>query len=198
MSSSPTYSPLRSAHVFCPLSSHSNVGAIAGGVIGGVCGFLAALALVGLYMWRRRRAHPKVLPVDLLQGPSEEGGGEQLPRYYEPEPFVLPEPSATSAPSEHPMSERRSSAGFLGAAARPGTPSAASTGRTGKSAAPPSLRPVNVVQHEDAGPPPEDEQEQEPETVELPPAYTNLKSGPPPPADDDESPPPPPGETARA
>lgn len=167
-----------------------------------MCGFLAALALVGLYMWRRRRTHPKALPVDLLQGPSDDGGaGEQLPRYYEPEPFVLPEPSATSAPSDHPMSERRSSAGFLGVAGRPGTPSATSTRRTGKSAAPPSLRPVNIVQHEDAGPPPEDDQEQELETVELPPAYTNLKRGPPPPADDDEQdppPPPPPEETARA
>lgn len=172
-----------------------------------MCGFLAALALVGLLMWRRRRrrgAHPKGLPVDLLQGPSDEGGSgssERLPRYYEPEPFMLPEPSATSAPSEYPMSERRSSAGFLGAAGRPGTPSATSTGRTGrtgKSGMPPSLRPVNIVQHEDAGPPPE-ELEEEPETVELPPAYTNLKRGPPPPADDDEqSPAPPAEETARA
>jgi hypothetical protein len=39
---------------------------------------------------------------------------------------------------------------------------------------PPSLRPVNVIQHEDAGPSlPADNQEAE--TVELPPAYTNIR-----------------------
>ncbi|KZT69906.1 hypothetical protein DAEQUDRAFT_725867 [Daedalea quercina L-15889] len=160
-------------------SSHTNVGAIVGGVIGGVCGFLAALALVGLVIWRRRRTHPKARPVDLLNGPSEEdggnenSGGEQLPRYYEPEPFVLPEPYTPSVPT---MSEVGGTAVAGAAARRPGTPSAMSTTNTRKSAAPPSLRPVNIVQHEDAGPPEEQvQEEQEPETVELPPAYTNLK-----------------------
>ena len=38
-----------------------------------------------------------------------------------------------------------------------------------------SFRPVNVIQHEDAGPslPAENT---EPETVELPPAYTNIRN----------------------
>lgn len=183
---------------FCSVSpgnaSHSNIGAIVGGAVGGVCGFLAVLSLGGLYLWRRRRAHLKAHPIDLLRSPSDEGGGEQLPLYYKPDPFVLPQTSATSTPSNHTMSERtgNSSADFL-MAGRPETPSAASSGRTGKSAAPPSLVPVNFVQHEDAGPPPEDEPEQEPETVELPPAYANLKRAPLPPADDDESPPTPGG-----
>jgi hypothetical protein len=38
-----------------------------------------------------------------------------------------------------------------------------------------SLRPVNIVQHEDAGPTPKESNENEAETVELPPAYTNLR-----------------------
>ncbi|KAH9836401.1 uncharacterized protein C8Q71DRAFT_762417 [Rhodofomes roseus] len=171
-------------------SGHSNTGAIVGGVVGGVVGFLLALALVGLLLWRRRRNQPKARRVDLLQANSDEdgvgvgvgvGGGDQLPRYYEPEPFLLPEPEPSVTTQQ--MSEfgggRRASgstAGFLAAGAgRPGTPS--STTRTGKSAAQPSLRPVNIVQHEDAGPPPgEDDEDEEPETVELPPAYTNLKN----------------------
>ena len=39
-------------------------------------------------------------------GASDEGGGEQLPLYYKPDPFVLPQTSATSTPSNHSMSER--------------------------------------------------------------------------------------------
>lgn len=48
-----------------------------------------------------------------------------------------------------------------------------------KGGAPPVLRPVNIIQHEDAGAPPEresnDAEGEEPETVELPPAYTNIR-----------------------
>jgi len=41
-------------------------------------------------------------------------------------------------------------------------------------------RAVNIIQHEDAGAPPamEDGEGEEPETVELPPAYTNLRPTP--------------------
>ncbi|KAH7925072.1 hypothetical protein BV22DRAFT_1011908 [Leucogyrophana mollusca] len=53
-----------------------------------------------------------------------------------------------------------------------------STGITSsrKSAMPRQLRPVNIIQHDDAGvPAEEDESGQQPETIELPPAYTNLR-----------------------
>ena len=56
-----------------------------------------------------------------------------------------------------------------------GTTSAMGTSSSRKSPAPPVMRPVNIIQHEDAGlPPPAGEEE--PETVELPPAYTNIRS----------------------
>lgn len=45
-----------------------------------------------------------------------------------------------------------------------------------KSPAPPSFRPVNIVQHEDAGP--SEAGGGDLETIELPPAYTNLRVGP--------------------
>ena len=63
---------------------------------------------------------------------------------------------------------------------RPSTPQTSMTTGTStsmgmrKSPAPPVMRPVNIIQHEDAGAPPMDDG-QEPETVELPPAYTNLR-----------------------
>jgi hypothetical protein len=41
-----------------------------------------------------------------------------------------------------------------------------------KSPMPPSLRPVNIIQHDDAGTVADDN---EAETVELPPAYTNIR-----------------------
>ena len=44
-----------------------------------------------------------------------------------------------------------------------------------KSPAPPSFRPVNIVQHEDAGP--SEAGQPDLETIELPPAYTNLRIG---------------------
>lgn len=64
---------------------------------------------------------------------------------------------------------------------RPGTPGTSvsnTTGYTRKSAAPPQMRPVNIIQHDDAGIAPQegDEDAEEAETVELPPAYTNLKT----------------------
>ncbi|KAJ3519860.1 hypothetical protein NMY22_g13012 [Coprinellus aureogranulatus] len=47
------------------------------------------------------------------------------------------------------------------------------------------MRPVNIIQHDDAGPslPPAGPGEEEAETIELPPAYTALRGpDPPPPA----------------
>lgn len=37
------------------------------------------------------------------------------------------------------------------------------------------MRPVNIIQHDDAGDAPEDEGH---ETIELPPAYNNIRKGP--------------------
>lgn len=41
---------------------------------------------------------------------------------------------------------------------------------------PPAFRPVNIIQHDDAGP--QEGQGIEPETIELPPAYNKIKSVP--------------------
>jgi hypothetical protein len=60
---------------------------------------------------------------------------------------------------------------------RPQTPMSATSATTAtrKSAAPPQLRPVNIIQHDDAGPSEGPIGQGEPETIELPPAYTNLR-----------------------
>ena len=181
------------------------MGAIVGGVIGGVVGAIA-VALVIFFFIRRKRFHQsqKERPVDLLQDQDDNAGGDnRLPEYYQPEPFILPDPTLASAyeGSQHggthprPSGERRQSylssstsdAGGPGLLRAAGTSAPSSSTR--KSPAPPVFRPVNIIQHDDAGP---SEEPPEPETIELPPAYTNIKprTGPPPSsvaADDGES-----------
>lgn len=173
--------------------SHSNVGAIVGGTVGGVVG-LAALILA-LIFWRRRsnfHKQQKDGPVDLLREGDDDDHHEagQLPRYYEPEPFMVPDPtvasssagdpsmSAYNAPSAslRPSGERRASHYSGTEAGRSATPDGVSAGGSTymrKSPLPPVFRPVNIVQHEDAGP---GEDEEHAETIELPPAYTNIKT----------------------
>ena len=156
------------------------------------------MILVILWMfWRwRRQQKLKARPVDLLQ--DQDGEGEHdptLPQYYRPEPFVLPDPTISSSsglagpetamasglrPSiDHRLSQYSTTTGenglVLGSASRSGTPDASSSQWTRKSPAPPSFRPVNIVQHEDAGPSEVDVSQTEAETIELPPAYTNIR-----------------------
>jgi hypothetical protein len=161
------------------LLSSTNVGAIVGGVIGGVAG-IVIIILVALFFFRRQRQRQsgKERPVDLLQGDElgedNQGARPELPQYYQPEPFIVPDPTIAGSEDgdqahNRPLSMMTSSAGhdgFLGAAAP--TMTGSSSGR--KSAAGPrQFRAVNVIQHDDAGPS-EQPKEDEVETVELPPA----------------------------
>lgn len=163
---------------------------VLGGVIGGVAG-VALIGLIVFFLLRRRRTRKRKVgePVDLLEGRGDGSatGHEDVPQQYLPEPYHIP-PSGASAPSEMTETE----AGLRPLAARDRRVSQLSEttqtrnssdetstvpGRTtmtsAKTAAgPPLLRAVNVVQHEDAGP---SEGQQEEETVELPPAYTNIR-----------------------
>jgi hypothetical protein len=59
---------------------------------------------------------------------------------------------------------------------RPLTPASATTATTRKTAPMPQLRPVNIIQHDDAGPSEGPASPGEPETIELPPAYTHIRS----------------------
>lgn len=80
---------------------------------------------------------------------------------------------------DHRMSGYSLSTGTEGEHLRPSTPQTATTsagtsaGTSRKGAAPPVFRPVNIIQHEDAGTTVDGEDDAE--TVELPPAYTNIR-----------------------
>lgn len=119
--------------------------------------------------------------MDLLHGDQEDGPGRgDLPQFYQPEPFVVPDPTVQSSSHGH-MSEGERRASLQTSTTtdllRSGTPdahgpmSSGSSNNTRKSpAGPAQLRPVNIIQHDDGGP------EGEPaETIELPPAYTNIR-----------------------
>ncbi|GBE88599.1 hypothetical protein BKA93DRAFT_819466 [Sparassis latifolia] len=187
--------------------SHNHTGAIVGGVIGGIAGVVLILAALWFFHRRQQTQQTqKERSVDLLQDHDHDQDQDdgQLPQYYRPEPFLLPEPTIISSAGafedgdeatsmsggargsmdRRPMrlsqtTMSMSEAGLL----RPATPSASATTNTRKTPHPPTLRPVNIIQHDDAGPPPPpgEQHAEEPETIELPPAYTNIRRAQPPP-----------------
>ena len=153
-----------------PIIYFSFSGGVAGGAI------LISTVLVTLWYVRRRpyTALSKERPVNVLQDDEDgEGEGHDLPHYYAPEPFLVPDPSirgTSEAASTHDRPLSMST--FTADGQRPQTPTTTTTTR--KSAGFPQLRPVNVVQHDDAGPS-VDLLGQSEETIELPPAYTNIR-----------------------
>lgn len=153
-----------------------------------MAGLLIIAFLVLFWLRRRRNQQARKDRPSLFIDHDDEAPTSQLPRdelpvYYEPEPFTASEPTehaSTHRPStafdrsERPISQ---SLTYLSDPHRAATPDGTGTGYSRKSPLPPSLRPVNVIQHEDAGPSvPADNTE--PETVELPPAYTNIRKTP--------------------
>jgi len=164
-------------------NSGPNIGAIVGGVIGGIA-FIAICGIVLFVLLRRRRSRRRFdeQPVDLLGGrdQGQAGADAPVPQQYVPEPYHIPadqRPDMSETSDGNNLGPGALSGGSRRLSGITSTESSgplSGTSNTTKSGAPPSLRPVNIVQHEDAGPS-EGHGQQEPETVELPPAYTNLR-----------------------
>ncbi len=120
----------------------------------------------------------KQRPVNVIQD-EEDGNGENhwhnLPHYYAPEPFLLPDPTVRGM-SEAVFAQDRplsiSGTGMVGVQC-PQTPTTTTTTR--KSAASSHFRPVNIIQHDDADLNEGSSGEGEPETIELPPAYSKVR-----------------------
>ncbi|KAG5340365.1 hypothetical protein E4T56_gene11564 [Termitomyces sp. T112] len=171
----------------------TNVGAIVGGVVGGVIG-LAAIGLFFLFFVRRSRTerNREKQPVNLLnvdegdEAPVGSAGGNsrnELPEYYRPEPFTVPDPTIASTYDEDfggTNSEGRPLSGYT-STSRSGTPDilssygGGSTTTNGRKGQLRQMRPINIIQHDDAGPSMPPRPDDEVETVELPPAYTNIR-----------------------
>ena len=150
-----------------------------GGVIGGIVVVALAAALFALYLLRKRKysAISTARPVNVLQD-DEDGNGSQhdLPQYFTPEPYLVPDPTVGGT-SDAASTQNRPLSMTTADIQRPQTPVSATSATTAtrKSAAPPQLRPVNIIQHDDAGPSEGPISQGEPETIELPPAYTNIR-----------------------
>ncbi|TFK26517.1 hypothetical protein FA15DRAFT_679586 [Coprinopsis marcescibilis] len=174
----------------------TNTGAIVGGVVGGVV-FLVSFILVLFFLNKRskQRQRAREKPVDLLnEGEDEDGDGgnresrNDLPQFYRPEPFTVPDPSLRNSAGEDD-SARPLSGTATSFYTRSGTPDGSAalgygagllTGGPAGAGAPRVMRPVNIIQHDDAGPslPPPAAGDDEQETIELPPAYTAIKATP--------------------
>ncbi|KAF7325901.1 hypothetical protein MKEN_00440900 [Mycena kentingensis (nom. inval.)] len=167
-------------------SNHeTNVAAIAGGTVAGVV-VLIVIGLIALFFMRRRRLRNeeknKVRP-DLLQ--TDDGDEapaatrNELPQYYQPQPYLM----AESTVGRSSMDERTDTDGrplstlMSDTASRSETPDPSSMSTSTRKTGPMrQMKPVNIIQHADAGPSmPPATAEEEPETVELPPAYTNIR-----------------------
>ena len=129
------------------------------------------------FWFARRRSYSALSqrrPVNVLEDDEDENEeGRELPQHYVLEPYLVPDPTIggmSEATSTHdiPLSMSTITADVQRLQA-PMTPMMT----THKSAAPPQLRPVNIIQHEDAGHS-EGLLDAKPETIELPPAYPNI------------------------
>jgi hypothetical protein len=167
----------------------SNTGAIVGGVVGGVVA-LIAIVLACLFYLRRKRLNATgktYSSVDRFHVDNEDGTPNEgdLPQFYQPEPFMVPDPTVASS-NGHERNEsfdRRQSSQTATSTDFPrgGTPDPHGLGAAGTTSGstqtrksplgPAQLRPVNIIQHDDAG----DGGEEEQETIELPPAYTHIR-----------------------
>jgi hypothetical protein len=143
-----------------------------GGIVGGAVFFLS-IALVVFFFLRRRlySTISKERPVNVLQDHEDgDGSNHDLPMHYAPEPFLVPNPTITGTSEAAFTQERRLSMATTDAG-RPQTPVTATSTATRKSAAPPQSPPVNIIQHDDAGP---SEDPASYVTIELPPTYSKL------------------------
>jgi hypothetical protein len=144
-------------------------------VVGAVIFLVSAGLLASWFVLKRSHyASSQRRAVNLLQ--DDEDVAEEyhgLPQHYAPEPFIVPDP-ATSGTSEVASTHNRpfSVPTFTEYIQRPPiamSPTRATTTRR-KTASFSQLRTVSIIQHNDAGP-----GHDEPETIELPPAYSNIR-----------------------
>lgn len=145
-------------------------------MVGAAILFISAGSLA-FWFFRRRpySALSQQRPVNVLQDDDDRNEDHDLPQYYAPEPYLVPDPtirgtSEAASTQDRPLSMSTVTADVQ----RPLTPMTTTTTTNRKSAAIPQLRPVNIIQHDDAGPS-EYSGQPEPETIELPPAYTNIR-----------------------
>ena len=149
---------------------------LSGGVVG-----TAIILVSAFWFFIRRRPYFAVSqerPVNVLQD-DEDRIGEyhwlSLSQNYVAEPFLVSDPTTRGMPEPASTHDRPLSKSTLTAdGQRPQTPTTPMT-TSSKSASFPPLRPVNIIQHDDASPGEDLSGQAGPETIELPPAYSSYR-----------------------
>ena len=156
-------------------SSHPSPSQTVGIVVGVSIILIAAFFLVA--RWRNRRSK------HLDNSASDEGDWQPrsgthrygVPSIYQPEPFLL---SELSSPGFETSSFGMYSDSVDDWPRRISSDMSPGSAGSRKSGVPPRpTRPVNIIEHDDAGPSqPILRADEEPETIELPPAYSKIRS----------------------
>ncbi|KAF8066477.1 hypothetical protein FPV67DRAFT_1417268 [Lyophyllum atratum] len=170
-----------------------NIGAIVGGVVGGVSLVIMVVLLILLNRRSRNHKKPKIdlIDSDIGHETYRDAQGKiesTFPGRYLPVPFSLPPSTVASTYSGEfsdvgPGSDRpfsghtmTSRSGTLEYANTDGSSSLSGTGRKGLLRQMRSVNtPVNIIQHDDAGPSKRPTDRRDVQTIELPPAYTNIQ-----------------------
>jgi hypothetical protein len=151
---------------------------LSGGVVGGA---ILNILLVSAFWFVRRRpslAVSQERPVNVLQDDEdrrEDDHWYDLPQSYTPEPLLVPDQTTASGTPEPASTPDRSLSRSTVTAnvQRPQIPTTPTT-MIRKSTSFPQLRPDHIIQHDDAGPSKDLSGQAEPETTELPPAYSDI------------------------
>jgi hypothetical protein len=167
----------------------NDVGAIVGGVLGSVSFIVVCVALFWFLRRRRRNQNKTKKPTDILDAEDDEDGPQvmrqnELPQHYRPEPFMVPVPEPTPSEFDDEFSTGRPFSPRTSFYTRSDTPeplgggvaNGESIGTSRKGGAPRPMRAVNIIQHQDAGPRNNGDREEPAETIELPPAYTMVRT----------------------
>jgi hypothetical protein len=132
--------------------------------------------LIAFFYRQRRRsfAFSRERPVNVLHDEEDDNlSPHNLPHYHIPEPFFV-----IGGTSEVASTRDRTVSMTTADTPSPQTPVAmtAATNTTRKTGPLAQLRHLNIIQHDDAGPHEWPTSVGKPETIELPPAYTNIRS----------------------
>ncbi|KAF8265832.1 hypothetical protein EI94DRAFT_1854592 [Lactarius quietus] len=129
---------------------------------------MVAVALIAFFCVRLSHAAiSKERPVNVLHDDEDGDGSYQgLPHYYVPEPYLVSDSNNGGTSGAASTSNRLFSMTPADILHTQGTAAAATTMR--KNALPATLRPKNVIQHDDAGPREGTASVGEPEMIELP------------------------------
>ena len=157
-------------HDFHPRSSPPPIASI---VVGVSIILIAAIFLFARRRSRRSKHHSASDEADWQPRPGTHRFG--VPSIYQPEPFLL---SELSSPGFESGSFGMYSDSVDDWPRRTSSDMSPGSAGSRKSGAPPRpTRPVNIIEHDDAGPSqPFIRTDEEPETIELPPAYSKIRS----------------------